>query len=173
MSSSWFKKHKQTMSIQPLQQLNHASFPRKQTSCVFQPTSHIFIQLHMLSDMCSTNHNEASQRWFSIWSSYFPQGNMIFCISINGICLLQVWSLHWWIPVASFLHSSPTSWELCRECMFWWQKPTYSHLYWTRKSIERDINFTTRAYWALRAYWICANWFPHVHAKFSHVHAKA
>ena len=76
------------LNFKPLQQLNHASFPRKQTSCVFQATSHTFIQLHMLSDMCSTNHNETSLLWFSILSSDFPQGNVKLVLEVFfSICI--------------------------------------------------------------------------------------
>ena len=32
--------------------------------------------------MCSTDHNETSQQWFSIWSSVFPQGNLILVLEV-------------------------------------------------------------------------------------------
>ena len=136
------------LNLKPLQQLNHVSFPCKQTSCVFQPTSHIFIQLHMLSDMCSTNHNETSPQWFSIWSSYFPQGNMIFCISINGICLWQERSLRRWVQIASFLHSSPHQQRHHDSAgnLLWRQKPTYRNWHGTRKYIECERKLFIRAF---------------------------
>ena len=66
-------------------QNNQASFPRKQASCIFQSISHTFIQLHMLSDMCSTNCNETSPRWIAIPTDFQLDLvlEVIFSISIN------------------------------------------------------------------------------------------
>ena len=53
------------LNFKPMQQLNQASFSCKQTSCVSYATSHTFILLHILSDMCSTNHSEKSPQSFA------------------------------------------------------------------------------------------------------------
>ena len=61
------------LNLKPMQQLNHFHKSRH----------HVFSKLQAIFSFtftcCLTNHNETSPRWFSIWSSYFPQGNMIFC----------------------------------------------------------------------------------------------